>query len=279
MTSAVAERTHTLETMLRVAREASTIVMEIYAGDFAVEYKAKNDPVTRADREANALICDALERAFPGVPIVAEESEPVAFETCRTKNEIFFVDPVDGTREFIAKNGEFAIMIGLAEAGRASLGVLVCPALARTFVGGEGLGAWEVKPDGRVPIRVSDVRDVTKSTLLTSRSHKPPQLAAMLARLKPGKETPCGSSGVKGSRIAAGEADIYMQPGPAGKRWDACAPEAIIRAAGGIVTDVWGNRFDYATADLVNGHGLLATNGFLHDAVLEAVRAFRALPE
>src|SRR5580693_2902193 len=102
--------------------------MGVYAAEFDVEFKSKNDPVTRADREANALLCDRLGRAFPGVPVVAEESDPSAYANFEKSEEVWFVDPLDGTREFVAHNGEFAVMIGLAEHGRATVGVIVAPA-------------------------------------------------------------------------------------------------------------------------------------------------------
>ena len=101
-----------LETLLAIADAASRVVMEVYALPFAVDFKAPRDPVTEADRRANDLICDALAREFPGVPIVAEESAPESFAGFRDSERVFFVDPVDGTREFVEKNGEFVVMIG-----------------------------------------------------------------------------------------------------------------------------------------------------------------------
>ncbi|HEY6080618.1 MAG TPA: inositol monophosphatase family protein, partial [Polyangiaceae bacterium] len=108
-----------LEAMLRIASEAARVVMEVYAKPFSVDYKAPSDPVTEADRRANALIVELLSREFPGVPIVAEESDPATFAEFRASERIFFVDPVDGTREFVDRNGEFAVMIGLVEGTRA----------------------------------------------------------------------------------------------------------------------------------------------------------------
>jgi 3'(2'), 5'-bisphosphate nucleotidase len=126
---------------LAAALEASELVMSVYAAPFDVHFKAKDDPVTRADREANAHICERLERAFPGVPIVAEESDPSTYANFERADAAWFVDPLDGTREFVARNGEFAVMIGLAEGGRATVGVVVAPAWDRAFVGVVGVGA------------------------------------------------------------------------------------------------------------------------------------------
>ena len=101
--------------MLRIASEAARVIMEVYGRPFDVDYKGPQDPVTEADRRANALICERLEQEFPGVPIVAEESDESAFANFRDADRVFFVDPVDGTREFVDRNGEFAVMIGLLE--------------------------------------------------------------------------------------------------------------------------------------------------------------------
>ena len=106
----------TLEVMLRVAVEASAVIAEVYETPFSVDFKAPEDPVTAADRRANTLICERLSKAFPGVPLVAEESEPETFAGYRTAERVFFVDPLDGTAEFVNRNGEFVVMIGKAEA-------------------------------------------------------------------------------------------------------------------------------------------------------------------
>ena len=261
-----------LDVVLAIAREAAAVVMRVYATPFAVEYKGKNDPVTVADREANSLICERLARAFPGVPIVAEESDPSTFAAAVNAPRAWFVDPLDGTREFVAKNGEFAVMIGLAEQGRATTGVLVCPALGRSFVGAVGHGAFEIADDGsRRAIRVTDTSSMAEATVVVSRSHRPEHLDAILAHLGARAVVPTGSAGVKAAKIAAGEADIYVQPGRAGKRWDACGPEAIVRAAGGVVSDARGTAFEYASGALENDFGFVATNARLHDAVLRAL--------
>src|SRR6188474_536750 len=114
--------------MVRIANAAAQVVMEVYAQPFSVDYKGPHDPVTEADRRANTLIVEQLTRDFPGVPIVAEESEPQTFAEFRKSDRVFFVDPVDGTREFIDRNGEFVVMIGLVEGARALAAVIDAPA-------------------------------------------------------------------------------------------------------------------------------------------------------
>jgi 3'(2'), 5'-bisphosphate nucleotidase len=275
----IADRGALLRTVLAIAQRAALVVMDVYASDFAVDFKAKDDPVTRADREANTLICDALRAAYPGMPIVAEESPASSYEGYADAPAAWFVDPLDGTREFVARNGEFAVMIGLAEGGAATAGVIVCPAMGRAFMGAVGHGAFEVGPDGAPhPMHVSQARTLAEAELVVSRSHRPRQLEETAARLGFRKVTPCGSAGVKATRVAVGEADVYGQPGRAGALWDACAPEALVTAAGGRATDASGRIIDYAAREIPNHHGFLATNGLLHDDVLELLRRFGPPP-
>ena len=254
------DRNAALERVLAIAREAGEGIARIYAGEFDVEYKGKNDPVTRADREANTLICAELARSYPGVPIVAEESESATYAGFSRAPAAWFVDPLDGTREFVARNGEFAVMIGLAEAGRAVLGVLFLPAIGRSFVGAEGIGAFEVAASGaRTKIQVSDRTELAGARVVVSRSHRAATTEARLGGLGLVVE-PCGSAGVKAARVACAEADLYVQPGNAGKLWDSCAPEAIVCAAGGDWRTAFGEPYDYAREDIANARGVVTGN-------------------
>jgi 3'(2'), 5'-bisphosphate nucleotidase len=258
---------------LAAAREAGDLVMRVYAKPFEVEYKGHDDPVTRADRESNTLLCARLGSAFPGVPIVAEESDPKTYADFGRADATWFVDPLDGTREFVARNGEFAVMIGLAEAGRATVGVIVAPAWNRAFVGVVGEGAWEVAADGsRVPIHVSSRSALVGASLVVSRSRTSAALAAAVQAMGAAVPTSHGSSGLKAALVATGAHDAYVQSGPAGMRWDACSSDALIIAAGGAFSDVDGAALDYKAPDLVNARGLVATNGHIHRAIIEALR-------
>jgi 3'(2'), 5'-bisphosphate nucleotidase len=251
------DRTAALDRVLGVAREAAVGIARVYAGAFEVEYKIADDPVTRADREANAFICAELARAYPGVPIVAEESDGASYAGFSKAPCAWFVDPLDGTRDFVAKNGEFAVMIGLAEAGRSVLGVLVLPAMGRTFVGAEGIGAFEVAANGaRSAIHVTSRTELRGARVLVSRSRRVLEMDEKLGELGLIVE-PCGSAGVKGARVACGEADLYVTPGNAGKLWDSCAPEAIVRAAGGEWKTAFGDPYDYAREQLENERGIV----------------------
>ena len=258
---------------LTVARQAAALVMDVYARPFDVDFKIGDDPVTRADREANAHICERLLKEFPGVPVVAEESDPATYTGYATADAAWFVDPLDGTREFVAKNGQFAVMIGLAEQGRATLGAIVAPAWGRAMVGVVGEGAWEVSADGvATPIHVSTRATLAGASFVVSRSRTPEGVVALTASVGARPVVPHGSSGLKGMLVASGAHDVYLHPGNAGCRWDACATEALVIAAGGECTDAGGQPFDYRSASLENSRGMVATNGRVHAALIEALR-------
>jgi 3'(2'), 5'-bisphosphate nucleotidase len=272
------ERRAAAHVVLEMARDAAAVVARVYEHPFDVEYKSKNDPVTTADRQANALLCDALASRFPGMPVVAEESDPASYAGYHRAAAAWFVDPLDGTRDFVKRNGEFVVMIGLAEEGRATLGVIVVPVSGRAFVGGDGVPGVLIDAAGdRAPLHVSKLTSLEEAELVVSRSRSQKMsLEDAAARLGVRKLTPCGSAGLKAMRVATGEADAYVQGGRAGKLWDACAPEAIVVAAGGRVSDADGTPFDYGSPDLALAHGFLATTPALYPGLLDLAR--RRLP-
>lgn len=282
-----------VEVALAAVRRATEAVMAIYATDFGVAYKgdvAANDPVTAADHAANAALVDAIAQAFPDDAIVAEESPvPSGYHRAR---RCWFVDPLDGTRDFVARNGEFCVMIGLAIDGRARLGLVAIPALPSAsggapggsiLVGEVGGPAARLMVDQVVDVRVSTRTEPAASTVVVSRSRRAPLLDAILRALGSPKERPIGSVGVKISALVDGAADAYLhpsatldpaRPGEGGaKLWDTCAPEAILRAAGGLLTDGLGREVDYASSELTHRFGIVASNGALHARLLDAVRA------
>jgi 3'(2'), 5'-bisphosphate nucleotidase len=268
------DRARAADVALRAAVEAAAVVMRVYAEPFRVDYKGKDDPVTAADREANALLCDRLTTAFPGVPVVAEESDASTYAGFAGAEAAWFVDPLDGTREFAARSDEFAIMIGLAERGQATLGVIVAPAWGRSFLGVVGEGAWELASDGaRAAIQVSSRGVPSDASIVMSRSHATPDLTRAVEGMRPRASCRHGSAGLKGVLVALGDHDVYLQTGRAGMLWDACATDALVRAAGGHCTDALGRPFDYRAEDIVNRAGIVASNGSIHDAVIDALRS------
>ncbi|MBK8996682.1 MAG: 3'(2'),5'-bisphosphate nucleotidase CysQ [Myxococcales bacterium] len=266
-----------LSTLREIAEQAALIINEVYSRPFDVDYKAPRDPVTEADRRANELICRRLAAAFPGVPVVAEESDPESFAGYRGAERVFFVDPLDGTREFVKKNGEFVVMIGLLEAGRPVCGLVHAPATGTTWQGRVGEGAEVVQIDGtRRPLGVSATATLSEARVLSTRSHRSPALEAALAALGVRRLDALGSAGLKCAEVAAGTADAYVAPARAGSRWDVCAGEAIIHAAGGRFTDAFGEPIDYLSESLVNERGIVASNGHLHAEILARLADARA---
>jgi 3'(2'), 5'-bisphosphate nucleotidase len=253
-----------------LAREAGRIVLELY-GTAKVEMKGVSDPVTEADKRANTFIVERLAKLFPSDGIVAEESVNVAGEA--QKERCWFVDPLDGTKEFIAQNGEFSIMIGLSIGGRAMLGAVYQPALDKLYTGVVGAGAT-LEHEGRSrPLLVSSIANTAELKLVVSRSHRPKDIEKLTARLGITQEAPSGSVGLKIGHIAERNADLYVHLSDRSSRWDACAPDAILHAAGGRFSDVLGRPFDYAIDNVTNTHGIFACNAAAYDAVLPAVQA------
>jgi 3'(2'),5'-bisphosphate nucleotidase len=232
--------------MLRIGAEAAKVILERYGDERDVEWKGKDDPVTALDREVNALVVSALERAFPGTPVIAEENDPSTWEARRTASEAFFVDPIDGTKDLIKRNGEFCVMLGFAENGRATAGVVVWPTEHRTFAAMEGEPAFEIGRDGsKRVIHVAPTPARKEVRVVVSRSHPDPKTTELLAKLGMEKVRLLGSAGLKGVAVACGEADAYLHVDGGGKLWDACGPDVIVRAAGGVFTDASGNAVDY----------------------------------
>lgn len=266
-----------LARLLSIGLEAAELVRGVYARPFDVDYKAPGDPVTLADRAANDLICERLEKDFPGSPIVAEESPPERFAEYRDHDRIFFVDPVDGTREFVEKNGEFVVMIGVVEGTRAVASVICAPTTRQAWLGLVGQGAFALDEHGqRTPIHVSNTRSLQDASIVASRSHRTPALERTLRLVGAREIRAVGSAGLKGAHVASGAADAYVSPGYAGKRWDACPSDALVVAAGGRLSDAHGNDIDYRAQDLSNDAGIVVTNGLLHEAVLERLAHARA---
>ena len=258
-----------LDILGAIARDAGRGIMRVYAGGFQVDYKSPGDPVTLADREANALIIQRLGAEFPDAAVVAEESLPDTYLGYQNRARVFFVDPLDGTREFVAKNGQFVVMIGLLVEDLATLGVVYAPATDTLWCGERGVGAYRVGADGiEQPIRVGTVSDPTAARITVSRSRRSERLQRMLERISPLDVAPMGSAGLKGSHVAEDSADAYLALGAAGKYWDACAMDALVTAAGGLVSDARGRPLDYRSAELELRDGILAANPQLHRALL-----------
>jgi 3'(2'), 5'-bisphosphate nucleotidase len=257
-----------LDIAIALAREAGALAVQIRdGGTLGVEMKLGDEPVTLADRAASELIVAGLAAAFPDDPIISEESPvpPGALASHRH----WFVDPIDGTKDFIRGSDGFSVMIGLVEAGRPVLGVVHQPTVARTFFTTAD-GAMMELAGVRTRLAVSEVRDASLARLVASASHRSSDIDRVKSTLGISDEHNIGSVGVKLALIAMGVRDLYINPQPKTKAWDTCAPEAILVAAGGRLTDLFGAPIEY-TGALGHPRGLVASNGLVHDDVIAKI--------
>jgi 3'(2'), 5'-bisphosphate nucleotidase len=187
------------------------------------------------------------------------------------RERVWIIDPLDGTKEFIARNGEFSIMIGLAIRGRPALGVVMQPESGLLYAGAEGIGAFLYESEEKVPLTVSDCHKTNRMVLVSSRSHRQQISDKIRSTLRITSERVCGSVGLKVGLITRQLADLYVHPSPGCKEWDLCAPHALLEAAGGRMTDCWGNPLTYNKRDVRAHNGLIASNGHAHNQVVDTV--------
>lgn len=265
----VTDLTAELEFAKRLAREAATIVNTFYVGSSEVRYKSDREPVTEADRSANHHIVTQIKAAFPNDGILSEESKDDLSRL--EKDRVWIVDPLDGTKEFIARNGEFSIMIGLAIGGEAVMGVVMQPEPGLLYSGARGLGAFLDEQEERVQLHVSQTNKINRMVLVSSRSHRQQIVDRIRTALRITSERVSGSVGLKVGLISRQLADLYVHPSPGCKEWDLCAPCALLTAAGGEMSDCWGNPIRFNKRDVRAHNGLVASNGQSHFQIVETV--------
>ena len=256
-----------LETAKELALQAGAILLEYYANAPSVEWKGKNDPVTTADRAASRFVVDELRKRFPLDGILCEEEKDDLKRLSR--NRVWVIDPMDGTKEFIARNGEFSVMIGLAVDGAARLGAVYQPTERKLYYAGSGMGAYLTQGDVTRQLQVSAETDLSKSVMALSRSHLSPTNETIRKNLGIAQTIQTGSIGLKIGLLCEGKAHVYVQ-GRGTSLWDTCGPEAILREAGGRMTDKSGGQFKYDIEEVRNIQGVIATNAVLHDSVVDA---------
>lgn len=241
-----------LKALIPIVRSAGKGIMDIYAGDeIAVRNKDDSSPVTEADERAEALILPALQALDPSIPIVSEEQASAGIIP-ETGRRFWLVDPLDGTKEFINRNGEFTVNVALIEAGEPVLGVVLAPALDRLFAGARGLGAFVESNGERQPIQCRTVPEAGL-TVVASRSHgDATALEQFLAGCKVASQTSAGSS-LKLCLVAAGEADVYPRLGRT-MEWDIAAGDAVLRAAGGRLQTLDTQPMAYGKSKFENPH-------------------------
>ena len=245
--------------LMEAARIAGAKILEIYGRDFEVEFKGDDSPLTEADKAANQAIMTFLAGAYPEIPVISEENREIPYEERSDWGRFWLVDPLDGTKEFIKKNGEFTVNIALVESNRPILGVVYRPVNDTLYLGVENFGAWRISGDSLPqPIEGGPhYSEKEQVRVVASRSHLTPEVEAFVKELRmQGKEVNFLSAGssLKLCLVAEGGADVYPRFGPT-MEWDTGAAQAVATAAGRQVLDVRTRKpLSYNKENLLNPH-------------------------
>jgi len=233
-----------------LAREAGRAILEVYASSFSVQEKEDRSPLTEADLRSEKLILAGLKRIAPEIPVLSEESAQAPYSTRRNWSRLWVVDPLDGTKEFVQRNGEFTVNIALVDSQRPVLGIVHAPVLERTYYACEGVGAFrsDAQAAGK-PIRVAKKRQAPLR-VVGSRSHRGSSLDAFLSRVGPHELVEVGSS-LKLCLVAEGQADVYPRLGPTSE-WDTAAGQCVLEQAGGQVLKLDGEPLEYNRENTLN---------------------------
>ena len=261
-----------IEVATELARAAGAVLLSHYHSPFLVEQKINAlqelEEVTAADREANELIVTRLRKEFPDDGILAEESTDN--DERLKKDRVWLIDPMDGTKNFIQRDGDFAVQIGLAVGGETVAGVVFQPTRDLLYRAARGGGAWmEDAHQSITRMNVSSRTQPKDMVLASSRSHRSPRMERVVSAFGFKDEIRRGSVGVKMGLIAEQKADLYLHLSPSTKQWDTSAPEIILTEAGGTVTDLFGQPLRYNGVRIDNQNGVVATNGAAHVLVIE----------
>ena len=244
-----------IEKINQVAQQAGQAILEIYQRDFQVTEKADQSPLTEADLASHKVIVSALQKLTPEIPVLSEESASIPYQTRREWTTYWLIDPLDGTKEFIKRNGEFTVNIALIHHGQPVLGVVHVPVTGVSYFGDQDNGAFKQESGSTRKISVEKTLS-TPARVAGSRSHAGDSLKRFLQQLGDHEIVSMGSS-LKLCLVAEGKADIYPRLGPTSE-WDTAAAQAVVEAAGGQVTDTALNRLNYNGKDsLLNPHFLV----------------------
>jgi len=245
-----------LANVVKLAQQAGDAILSVYGEQFEVTHKADQSPLTVADLRSHEILTKGLRALTPDLPVLSEEASDISFEQRRQWSRYWLVDPLDGTKEFVSRNGEFTVNIALIDDHMPVLGVVHVPVTSTTYTGAMGVGAFkQVNAEKPAPIRVcSPANDPLR--IVGSRSHRGDSLDRYLPKLGPYELIAVGSS-LKFCLVAEGSADFYPRFGPTSE-WDTAAAQAVVEAAGGAVVKTNGERLSYNTkADLLNPHFLV----------------------
>jgi len=247
-----------METAKKAAVIAGKAIMEIYeSGDFGIEAKADDSPLTRADKAANRIIVDVLKKEFPDYAILSEEEQD---DLSRLDNDLcFIVDPLDGTKEFIKRNGQFTVNIALSYKNRSVMGVIYVPVTGEMYFASQSQGSFIETAGHTARIHVSGERKEKKDLkVVMSNSHGAAEMDALIKKYGITDHVKVGSS-LKGCMIAKGAADVYYRYGPT-MEWDTAAMQCIVEEAGGILRQMDGSEMTYNRKDSLNAKGFYILN-------------------
>jgi 3'(2'), 5'-bisphosphate nucleotidase len=234
-----------------LAQKAGKAILQVYNGEITVEIKDDNSPLTAADKASHEIIAAGLKALTPNIPILSEEGRDIPYEERKHWKRFWLVDPLDGTKEFIKRNGEFTVNIALIEGNAPVFGVVYVPVQGKMYVGIVGEGAFLQEGDGesrKIQVRKPDSE--AGLTVVMSRSHPSPELQEYLKDIKAAEALPVGSS-LKLCAVAEGKADLYPRLGPT-MEWDTGAGQAVVQAAGGTVLMLEGQPLPYNKENLLN---------------------------
>jgi 3'(2'), 5'-bisphosphate nucleotidase len=264
---------HELEVALQAAALAQRLILEHYARLEAIP-NAPANITTDTDRQSQQLILEHLHKAFPDYALCAEETTETLTRAPRNGPRLWMVDPIDGTRGFARKNGEFAVMIAFLDGGHPAVGLVTEPARQRLTYAVRGAGCWHRDAESINPqaCRVSPVSRLAQATVTQSHSRNPSQPSRQLQAISPSRVMETYSAGIKLAQVARGEADLYLNTYDSCYDWDICAGQLLVEEAGGRVTNLLGQAPRYGLPNSLQPNGLLASNGLLHEPALAALR-------
>ncbi len=264
--------TNELKIATDLVKEAGQIILKYYHQDYNIDLKKEGEPVTQADKASNEFITEQLAQHFPEDGILAEESKD-DFKRLDCQR-VWVVDPMDGTKEFIDKVGQFAAMIGLVENGEPVLGLVYQPTTDTLYSAVKNMGAFVMRNGHASPLKVAQVSEINQMRLVISRSHRAALVDNMKDALGINKEVASGSVGLKVGLMVETKCDLYLHPNSKTKEWDTCAPQVILQEAGGTITDCWGEQLKYNKENVYNDKGFVASNGSCHDQIIEKIKPF-----
>ncbi len=252
-----------LNQVLNVIKQAGKMVMSFYNKDYQIKDKGNDSPVTEADLASEKIILKGLSKYDYGV--LSEETEDD--KTRLKKERVWIIDPLDGTKDFINKTGDFTIMIALAEKGRPILGVIYVPVLGELYYAIKNRGAFLIKEKNKSRISVSKKENLANIKILSSRFHRSEIEKTFIDKYKINNLITRGSS-LKVMEIASGKAELNFNPSNKMKEYDICAADIILHEAGGRLTDLKGKRYEYNQEDPhINGY--VASNSIIHDQLVD----------